>query len=52
MLVKLLGATDVESIRAELQLAGIAPGMDSLVDAKLASTEKALQAASARAAII
>lgn len=45
-----LGATDVEVILAEFTLAGIAPGMESFVDAKAASVETAKKAARNRAA--
>jgi FMN-dependent NADH-azoreductase len=46
---KALGATDVTTILAELTLAGIAPGMDFLIDAKNQSVESAKQAARERA---
>lgn len=36
-----LGATDVEMIFSEFGLAGIAPGMEGLVDKKAASVEAA-----------
>lgn len=45
-----LGATDVEIIIAEFTLAGIAPGMESFIDAKAASIEAARQTARNRAA--
>lgn len=45
-----LGSTDVEIILAELTLAGIAPGMESLVGAKAASIDAAREAARRRAA--
>ena len=48
-LVEQLGATDVELIRAELQLAGIFPGMESLIEAKAESTASAIKQAEARA---
>lgn len=45
-----LGSTDVDVILAELTLAGVAPGMDNLIDVKEASIAAAKQAASNRAA--
>lgn len=45
-----LGATDVEIIAAEFTLAGVAPGMESFVDAKAASIEAARESARNRAA--
>lgn len=50
LLASALGATDVEIILAELTLAGIAPGMETLVDAKAASIDAARDAARKRAA--
>ena len=50
LVAKALGATDVEVILAELTLAGIAPGMESLVEAKSASIAAAKDAARKRAA--
>eukprot|EP00595_Chromulina_sp_UTEXLB2642_P000409 CAMPEP_0196761540 /NCGR_PEP_ID=MMETSP1095-20130614/812_1 /TAXON_ID=96789 ORGANISM="Chromulina nebulosa, Strain UTEXLB2642" /NCGR_SAMPLE_ID=MMETSP1095 /ASSEMBLY_ACC=CAM_ASM_000446 /LENGTH=210 /DNA_ID=CAMNT_0042111217 /DNA_START=65 /DNA_END=697 /DNA_ORIENTATION=+ len=44
-----LGATDITITRAELTLAGVVPGMESLVDAKKASFDAAEAAAIARA---
>ena len=45
-----LGSTDVEIILAELTLAGIVPGMESLVEKKEASIAAAIAAAKKRAA--
>lgn len=50
LVAKALGATDVETILAEFTLAGVAPGMDFLKDAKAKSLEAALSAARKRAA--
>lgn len=50
LVAKALGATDVETILAEFTLAGVAPGMDFLKDAKSKSLEAALSAARKRAA--
>lgn len=50
LIAQALGATDVEIIVAEYTLAGIAPGMESFVDAKAASIEAAKQTARNRAA--
>lgn len=50
LVAKALGATDVEIILAEFTLAGVAPGMESLVDAKSASIDSAKVAARKRAA--
>lgn len=44
-----LGAEDVQVIRAEYCLAGIAPGMESLIDKKAESLAEAVAAAEARA---
>lgn len=49
MVAKALGATDVQSIVSEFGLAGIAPGMESLVSAKEASIAAATEKAIARA---
>ena len=45
-----LGATDVEIILAEPTLAGVVPGMESLVEKKEASIAAAIDAAKKRAA--
>jgi FMN-dependent NADH-azoreductase len=45
-----LGSTDVEIILAELTLAGVVPGMESLVEKKEASIAAAIAAAKKRAA--
>lgn len=50
LFVTALGSTDVEVILTELTLAGVAPGMESLIDKKEASIESAKKAASERAA--
>ena len=50
LVAKALGATDVETILAEFTLAGVAPGMDFLKDAKAKSLEAAMSAARKRAA--
>lgn len=52
MLFKNLGATDVEVIRTEYTLAGVVPGMESLVEKKEASFVAAKEAAQARAKAI
>eukprot|EP01040_Poterioochromonas_malhamensis_P001651 gene1651-1748_t len=44
-----LGSADVEAIRTEYTLAGIVPGMESLVDKKEESHKEAIAAAIARA---
>jgi hypothetical protein len=44
-----LGSTDVEIIRTEYCLAGIAPGMENLVDKKEESFKEAKVATAARA---
>jgi FMN-dependent NADH-azoreductase len=50
LVAKALGATDIETILAEFTLAGVAPGMDFLKDAKANSIEAAISAAKKRAA--
>jgi FMN-dependent NADH-azoreductase len=50
LVAKALGATDVQTILAEFTLAGVAPGMDFLVDAKMKSLEEAKSTARKRAA--
>ena len=50
LVAKALGATDIQTILAEFTLAGNAPGMESLVDAKNASVASAKNAARKRAA--
>ena len=50
LIANALGATDVEIIVAEFTLAGIAPGMESFIDAKAASIESARKVARNRAA--
>lgn len=50
LVAKALGATDVKTILAEFTLAGIAPGMDFLKDAKVTSIELAKAEAKERAA--
>ena len=50
LVAKALGATDIEVILAEFTLAGVAPGMESLMDAKNASVAAAKEAARKRAA--
>lgn len=50
LVAKALGATDIEVILAEFTLAGVAPGMESLLDAKNASIAAAKDAARKRAA--
>ena len=45
-----LGASDVEIILAEFTLAGVAPGMDFLIEAKARSIDEAKNAARRRAA--
>lgn len=50
LVAKALGATDIETILAEFTLAGVAPGMDFLKDAKEKSLQDALSAAKKRAA--
>jgi len=44
-----LGSTDVEIIRSEFTLAGVAPGMDALIPMKESSFAEATAAAVARA---
>ena len=50
LVAKALGATDIEVILAEFTLAGVAPGMESLIEAKNASISAAKDAARKRAA--
>ena len=50
LVARALGATDIQTVLAEFTLAGIAPGMESLVDAKNASVASAKHAARKRAA--
>lgn len=50
LMANALGATDVEVILAEFTLAGIAPGMESFLNAKAASIQAAREAARNRAA--
>lgn len=50
LVAKALGATDIEVILAEFTLAGVAPGMESLIEAKNASISTAKDAARKRAA--
>ncbi len=51
LVAKALGATDVKTILAELTLAGVAQGMDFLIDAKNHSIETAKQLATERATV-
>jgi FMN-dependent NADH-azoreductase len=51
-ILNFLGAEDVSVIQAEFTLAGIVPGMESLVEAKEASIAKAIEAAVTRAGAI
>lgn len=50
LVAKALGATDIATILAEFTLAGTAPGMDFLKEAKEKSLENAMSAARKRAA--
>jgi FMN-dependent NADH-azoreductase len=47
-----IGATDIELVRAEYCLAGVAPGMEGLIDKRAESMAEAKVAAAARAASI
>lgn len=51
LVARALGATDVTTILAELTLAGVAQGMDFLIEAKNQSIESAKQTATERAKI-
>jgi len=49
LVVKALGATDIETILVEFTLAGVAPGMEAFIENKAASMSKAIAAAQERA---
>ena len=50
LVARALGATDIKTILAEFTLAGVAPGMDFLKEAKSKSIEAAMAAAKERSA--